>query len=294
VIENPRDVVLISISEIVVLNPRARNKKVFSELVTSIAQLGLKKPITVSKRKEGKGYNLVCGQGRMEAFAELGQETVPAIIIDSNPEDSLIMSLVENLARRQHSPLELIKEIGALRKLDYSYSEIAAKTDFSTEYVQAICFLLDHGEEKLLTGVERGIIPPSIALEIVRIKDSEVQEALTDAYERKLLPGNQIVAIRKIIENRDLLGKTMSHGRTQKGRAGQRLSAAALVRAYKKESDRQRAFVRNATLTRNRVVFIIGALKRLLDDEHFVTLLRAEQLATMPRQIADLMPIAGD
>jgi ParB family transcriptional regulator, chromosome partitioning protein len=115
VIENPRDVVLISISEIVVLNPRARNKKVFSELVTSIAQLGLKKPITVSKRKEGKGYNLVCGQGRMEAFAELGQETVPAIIIDSNPEDSLIMSLVENLARRQHSPLELIKEIGALR-----------------------------------------------------------------------------------------------------------------------------------------------------------------------------------
>jgi ParB family transcriptional regulator, chromosome partitioning protein len=161
-------------------------------------------------------------------------------------------------------------------------------------YVQAICFLLDHGEEKLLTGVERGIIPPSIALEIVRIKDSEVQEALTDAYERKLLPGNQIVAIRKIIENRDLLGKTMSHGRTQKGRAGQRLSAAALVRAYKKESDRQRAFVRNATLTRNRVVFIIGALKRLLDDEHFVTLLRAEQLATMPRQIADLMPIAGD
>jgi ParB family chromosome partitioning protein len=32
--------------DIVVLNPRARNKRIFNEMVTSIAHLGLKKPIT--------------------------------------------------------------------------------------------------------------------------------------------------------------------------------------------------------------------------------------------------------
>ena len=291
--EDPRNIVLIRIAEISVLNPRARNKKVFSELITSIARLGLKKPITVSKREDGKGYNLVCGQGRMEAFSELGQETIPALIIDADDEDCLVMSLVENLARRHPSSLELVKEIEALRKRDYSCAEVAAKTDFSVEYVQSICFLLEHGEEKLLAGVERGVIPPSIALEIVRVKDSEVQSALTDAYERKLLPGNQIVAIRKIIESRDLLGKALSHGRSQRAKTGQRLSADTLVRAYKRESDRQRAFVRNANLTRNRLVLIMGTLRRLLDDENFVTLLRAEQLASMPRQIADLLPTTG-
>ena len=288
-----KNVELIPIAQISVINPRARNKKVFLELVASIAKLGLKKPITVSRRADGRGYNLVCGQGRMEAFLELGQQSIPALVIDANSEDCLVMSLVENLARRHHSSLELVREIEALRKRGYSFGDIAAKTDFSQEYVHAICFLLEHGEEKLLAGVERGIIPSSIAIEIARAKDSEVQAALTDAYERKLIPGNQVMAIRKIIENRDLLGKTLSHGQKQRSRTGQRLSAEALVRAYKKESDRQKAFVRNATLTRNRLVFIIGTLKRLLDDEHFVTLLRAEQLVTMPRQIADLIPGGG-
>ena len=45
------------------------------------------------------------------------------------------MSLVENLARRQHSPLDLMREIGALRDRGYSMTEIAAKTDFSDEYI---------------------------------------------------------------------------------------------------------------------------------------------------------------
>src|SRR5436853_485875 len=129
------------------------------------------------------------------------------------------MSLVENLARRQHSPLELMREIGALRERGYSHQEIATKTDFSEEYVLAICYLLDHGEERLLAGVERGVIPPSIAMEIARAQDADVQRALAEAYEEKKLPGNQVIAIRRIVEQRTILGKTTSrlgprsHGR---------------------------------------------------------------------------------
>ena len=55
------------------------------------------------------------------------------------------MSLVENLARRQHSPLELMRRIGDLRKRGYTIGQIASKTDFSEEYIYAICFLLEHG-----------------------------------------------------------------------------------------------------------------------------------------------------
>lgn len=86
---------LIPITEIEILNPRSRNRKAFEELVDSIATLGLKKPITVSPSPNGSGYRLVCGQGRMEAFMELDQTTIPAIVIDATSDDCYIMSLVE-------------------------------------------------------------------------------------------------------------------------------------------------------------------------------------------------------
>lgn len=97
----PSEIRLIPVNDITVLNPRARNKRVFQELVTSIEHLGLKKPITVSQRPGRSRYDLVCGQGRLEAFIALGQSQIPAVIIEAAEEDCFVMSLVENLARRQ-------------------------------------------------------------------------------------------------------------------------------------------------------------------------------------------------
>src|SRR5262245_29162624 len=115
----------ISVDAIAVLNPRTRNKRSFNELVASIRQLGLKKPITVAERPDATGFDLVCGQGRLEAFRALGQTHIPAIVIDASREDCFVMSLVENLARRQHTPTELLQDIGGLRDRGYSVAEIA-------------------------------------------------------------------------------------------------------------------------------------------------------------------------
>ena len=55
----PSEVRTIPIDAITVLNPRSRNKRIFQELVTSIAHLGLKKPITVADsrlRMDGCGF----------------------------------------------------------------------------------------------------------------------------------------------------------------------------------------------------------------------------------------------
>ena len=59
-------ILMVPVSGTSILNPRVRNKRVFSELVASIAAVGLKKPVTVRPRPEG-GYEIVCGQGRLEA-----------------------------------------------------------------------------------------------------------------------------------------------------------------------------------------------------------------------------------
>jgi ParB family chromosome partitioning protein len=282
---------MIPVSSITVLNPRSRNKKIFQELVNSIAKLGLKKPITVSQARPGS-YDLVCGQGRLEAFAALGQSLIPAVVIEASKEDCYVMSLAENMARRQHTPLELMQEVGALKKRGYSMAQIGEKTGFSSEYAYAICYLLDHGEERLLAAVDRGIVPPSIAMEIAKAKDGDVQQALADAYERGTLPGKQVLAIRKIIEQRNAIGKTI-HTAAAPQKPTKRVTADYLVRAYRKETQRQTLLVKKATLAQSRLLFIATALKNLLEEEQFVALLKAEALHTLPRPLAQRFGNAG-
>jgi ParB family transcriptional regulator, chromosome partitioning protein len=91
------NVVRIRIDQISVVNPRVRNKKIFKEIISNIAELGLKRPITVSRREtaEGAQYELVCGQGRLEAYQALGQTEIPALVVDASTEDCMVMSLYQ-------------------------------------------------------------------------------------------------------------------------------------------------------------------------------------------------------
>src|SRR6201747_3272747 len=140
----------IPIDQIRFLNPRFRNRRNFQEIVQSIANVGLKRPITVSPRKsaaDSASYDLVCGQGRIEAFTQLGQTEIPAIVIEAEESDCLVMSLVENCARRQHRALDLLQDIGTLRGRGYDDHEIAAKIGVSSDYIRMIGTLFEKGEE---------------------------------------------------------------------------------------------------------------------------------------------------
>src|SRR5688572_26010294 len=119
---------MISVDQIEVLNHRERNAKTFDEITGNIQAIGLKKPITVTPRPTADGgerYLLVCGEGRLKAFKALGQATIPALIITVSDEDAFIMSLAENIARRQCRPLELLAGISALRDQGYDRKTIA-------------------------------------------------------------------------------------------------------------------------------------------------------------------------
>jgi ParB family transcriptional regulator, chromosome partitioning protein len=167
----------IPIDQIVVLNPRSRNKRAFMTIVANIEHLGLKRPITVTPSADGK-YDLVCGQGRLEAYQALGATTIPAIMVSATREDRYLMSLVENIARRRHTATELLKEITTLSGRGYSAEQISKKLDLDRPYVQSIMHLLAHGEERLIEAVDRRILPLSVAVEISTANDHEVQNAL--------------------------------------------------------------------------------------------------------------------
>ena len=64
------------------------------------------------------------------------------------------------------------------------------------------------------------------------------------------------------------------------------MTTSSLVRAYQKEAARQKLLVKKADLTQQRLLLIVSALRQLVADEHFLTLLRAERLDTMPQYLA--------
>jgi ParB family chromosome partitioning protein len=283
---------MIPIERITVINPRVRNKKIFREIVENIAEIGLKTPITVARRdhSDGPRYDVVCGQGRLEAYQILGQSEIPALVVEADTEDCLMMSLVENLARRQHRAIDLLHDIERLKQHGYSDSAIARKIGLRIEYVRGVIRLLEKSEHRLLRAVEAGQIPVSIAVEIAGADDDGVQMVLQQAYEKKLLRGKKLLAAKRLIEQRRRRGKGLQiNGR----RREQTLSSNALVRAYREDVDRKRLLIRKADTTRSRLIFVTEAVRKLLTDENFVTLLRAEKLDTLPQNLAERIHAGG-
>lgn len=273
----------IPIERITVVNPRLRNKRVFREIVANIAQIGLKRPVTVTRRAEADGpfYDLVCGQGRLEAYQELGQKEVPALVVSADTEDCLIASLVENCARRQHKAIDLLQDIGGMKARGYSESEIARKTGLSYDYVHGVARLLEKGEHRLLVAVESKTLPISVAIEIAEADDHGVQRALHEAYENGLLKGKKLMAAKKLVEARRRRGKHLQVNSSQ----SQKMSSAALINAYKEDVERKNELIRRANGTHDKLILIVEAIRRLQADEEFTGLLEDESLATLPAEI---------
>ena len=282
---NKTDIEQIAISEIRVVNPRTRNKGRFQEIVASIGAVGLKRPITVSRREleaDGTQYDLVCGQGRMEACQALGATTVPAVVSDASREEQLVMSLVENFARRPPSNRGLLREVRNLRERKYKCEDIARKLGFDRTYINGIIHLLEKGEEGLALAVEAGRLPLSVAVKIATGNDHEVQQALAEAYEKGDLRGDKLRRARRVISQR--LAKLRKAGKIAQTR--RKLTGEALVREYKDRMREQRQLVKKANLTKERLLLLTSAIRRLMEDEYFTTLLRAESLVDMPEQLA--------
>lgn len=95
---------MIPADRIVVVNPRVRNKKVFKEIVSNIAEPGLKGPIMVAKRQSPSEprYGLVCGQSRLEAYRVLGQH-------ETDLSAEFVRGVIRLLANGEHRLLATVE-----------------------------------------------------------------------------------------------------------------------------------------------------------------------------------------
>lgn len=293
-IQHAQKIEMIPIAEITPINPRSRNKRQHREIIDNIDAIGLKRPITVSRRSSPNGdrYDLVCGEGRLEAFKMLGATEIPAVVIEAPENDCLVMSLVENIARRKHRPIDLMQEIGNLAKRGYTDKQIADKIGISASYANMLTKLLDEGEERLVGAVESGLIPLSFAIDISRSDSAKVQNLLMDAYQDGKIKGKKLAAVRRLLDQRERRDRRVPDSGFGSVRGPRKITPTDLMKVYQREAEKQRILVKKSDFTQSKLLFIVEALKDLLTDTGFTEVLQEERLSTMPRALASR--IAGE
>src|SRR6266516_3912965 len=86
--------------------PRKRfDAEAGSGLAESVRRQGVIQPLLVRPRAAG-GYEIVAGERRWRAAREAGHATVPAVVRDTDDRDTLLLGLIENVAREQLTPVE--------------------------------------------------------------------------------------------------------------------------------------------------------------------------------------------
>jgi ParB family chromosome partitioning protein len=110
---------------------------------------------------------------------------------------------------------------------------------------------------------------------------------MVSAYEQGTLKGEQLMRVRKIISTRDAVGKAFH---SKKSQPKDKPTPQKLLKTYQTEVRRKKMVVQNARIQEQRLLIITSALKKFLGDEHFRTLLRAENVRDIPEAIASRIP----
>jgi ParB family transcriptional regulator, chromosome partitioning protein len=162
-------------------NPRQPRRRFEPEatsgLASSIKQQGLLQPIVVRPRQAG-GYELIAGERRWRAAREAGLETLPALVRDADDRDSLLLALVENVAREQLSPVEEARAYAALvDEFELSLGEVADRVGRSKPSVSNRLRLLELPEE-VLWMVARGELTEGHARAVLAVPDHDARKKL--------------------------------------------------------------------------------------------------------------------
>jgi ParB family transcriptional regulator, chromosome partitioning protein len=118
------------------------------ELTRAIQSQGIIEPLIVRRigaaDGDGPHYELIAGERRLRAARRAGLETVPIVIRELDDRSALEMSLVENIAREDLSPIEEAFAFARLVKhFALSHDEIALRVGKSRPYVSNAIRLLE-------------------------------------------------------------------------------------------------------------------------------------------------------
>lgn len=163
------------------------------ELVTLAASIktdGILQPLLV--RRTRSGYELVAGERRLRAAMIAGLETVPCIVCDATDRNSALMSLIENIQRRD---LGFFEEADAIARLIDLYGMTQEDAAARLGYAQST--LANKLRLLKLSAAERRII---------------TENNLTERHARALLkisdPDKRMEALNRVVKGKLNVEKT--------------------------------------------------------------------------------------
>ena len=162
-------------------NPRQPRRRFEHEatagLAESIRTQGLIQPLVLRPRVQG-GYELIAGERRWRASCEAGLETVPAIVREAGDRDTLLLALVENVAREDLSPIEEARAYAVLLdEFELSLGDVAERVGRSRPSVSNRIRLLELPDD-VLAMVERGELSEGHARAVLAVPDHDERRKL--------------------------------------------------------------------------------------------------------------------
>jgi ParB family chromosome partitioning protein len=169
-------------------NPRQPRRRFEPEaasgLAESVRRQGVIQPLLVRPRGVG-GYEIVAGERRWRAAREAGRETVPAVVRTADDRDTLLLGLVENVAREQLTPIEEARAYAVLiDEFSLSLGEVAERVGRSKPSVPNRIRLLELPDD-VLGMVERGQLTEGHARAVLAVPDDEGRRRLAREIVRR-------------------------------------------------------------------------------------------------------------
>jgi len=162
-------------------NPKQPRKRFDGEAVSGLAESikaqGLIQPVVLRPRLEG-GYELIAGERRWRAAREAGIAEVPAVIRDADDRDTLLLGLVENVAREDLSPIEEARAYAVLfDEFGLSLGEVAERVGRSKPAVSNRVRLLELPED-VLAMIGRNELTEGHARAVLAVPDNDGRRKL--------------------------------------------------------------------------------------------------------------------
>jgi ParB family transcriptional regulator, chromosome partitioning protein len=167
--------------------PRRRlDPESIAGLAESVRAQGIVQPVIV-RRAGGGTWELIAGERRWRAAKAAGLATVPAVVRASDDRESLLLALVENVAREDLSAVEEARAYAVLQdEFGLSLGEVAERVGRSKPSVSNRLRLLELPED-VLALVERGAITEGHARAVLAVPDHEGRRDLARKIVRQSL-----------------------------------------------------------------------------------------------------------
>ena len=183
-----KEIVLVPLDDIIPnrFQPRLSfDEQGLNELAQSIKEHGIIQPLVL--RKIGDKFEIIAGERRYKASYIAGLTEVPAVIINLNDNESAEVAIVENIQRKDLSPIEEAKSYKKLLDRGYLTQDQLAGRMGKTQATVSNKLRLLNLDEDVQSALLNNKISERHARSILRLDDKEKQkQVLKEILNRRL------------------------------------------------------------------------------------------------------------